>query len=244
MDDADDFNPKRERSPVAWLAIAGLITVFMWQMPFGSMAMYPFSILSTWFHEMGHGLTAILMGGSFKYLEIFPNGSGLAVHATQGGLQQALVSAGGLLGPPIAGAFFIVSGSSEKRSRLVLAVLGLSLVISTVIWVRSSFGWVILPPTGLALLLAAGKGPGWLQPVLLQFLGVQACISSFHQLDYLFMNQINMGGQIMYSDTAKIASILFLPYWFWGGLIAVLSFALLAGSLMHVSRVARKKAKA
>jgi hypothetical protein len=236
MYDDDELPPRKQRSPVAWLGMAALITIVIWQMPMGSLMLYPFSILATWFHEMGHGLTALLMGGGFKQLVLFPDGSGVAWHTTQGRLQQVMVSAGGLLGPPLAGAGLILSGTSASRSRLALTSLGLLLLISTLIWVRGAFGWVILPPLGLSLLWAGRKGPDWLQPVLIQFLGVQACISSFQQLDYLFMQQANLGGQVMLSDTGKMAEHLFLPHWFWGGLIALISFALLAGSLRQVAR--------
>lgn len=239
--DEDALPPRKVPSPVAWLGMAALITIVLWQMPMGSLMLYPFSILATWFHEMGHGLTALLMGGDFKQLEILPDGSGVAWHTTQGRFQQVMVSAGGLLGPPLAGSWLILSGTSERRSRLALLALGLCLILSTALWVRSSFGWVILPPVGICLLWAGLKGPDWLQPVLIQFLGVQACISSFRQLDYLFMKQAHLGGQVMLSDTGKIAELLFLPYWFWGSLIALISFGLLAGSLRQVARKARQK---
>lgn len=232
----DELEPGRKRSPVAWLFAAALLTVVIWQMPFGGLMLYPFTILATWFHEMGHGLTALLLGAEFKQLLIFPNGSGVAYHTASGRLSGALVAAGGLLGPPIAGSLFILSGRFARRSRWVMGVLGVVLLLSTLIWVRTPFGWVILPLTGISLLLIASKGPDWLQTVVLQFLGVQACISTYHQLDYLFMNQANIGGRQMLSDTGSIAKALLLPYWFWGGAIALISFALLASSLYIVSR--------
>lgn len=133
--DLDDLPPRRRRVP--WLAVAALITVILWQMPFGGLLLYPFTILATWFHEMGHGLTAMLLGGSFKQLLIYPNGSGIAVHTSSGGLGEALVAAGGLLGPPIAGALFILTGRSPHHSRLVIGLLGMALLVSTLIWVRT-----------------------------------------------------------------------------------------------------------
>lgn len=224
------------RKTVQWLIVSGLITVLLWQTPFGGLTLYPFTILATWFHEMGHGLTAMLLGGHFDRLLIFANGSGLAYHSSVGRLGDALVSAGGLLGPPIAGTFFILSGSHAQRSRLVLGGLGAALLLSTLIWVRSGFGWLMLPLLGVSLLITSLKGPAWLQPMVVQFLGVQACISTYHQLDYLFMGSAVIGGQMMASDTGQIANALLLPYWIWGGLIAAISFVLLAGSLWTVGR--------
>lgn len=233
----------KEPSPwkaVSWLIVAAMITLMIWQIPFGGYLLYPFTILSTWFHEMGHGLTALLMGGSFKTLLIYPNGSGIARHTTSGNLQMALVAAGGLLGPPLAGSLFILAGASVRRSRLVLSLLGVALVASTVIWVRTPFGWVLLPILAVGMLLIARLGSDWLQPLVVQFLGVQACISSLRQLDYLFMPEANVGGRQMLSDTGHISQALLLPYWFWGGLIAAISFVLLAGSLWRVAHSAKK----
>ncbi len=238
---AEDF--KKEYVPerrgfknIAWLLTAALLTVFLWQIPFGHLMLYPFTILATWFHEMGHGLTALLMGQSFKQLLIFPNGSGIAYHTAGGRLTGALVAAGGLLGPPIAGCLFILNSTSIKRSRFFLGFLGIFLLVSTVIWVRTSFGWVILPLLGVSMLGIAAKGPGWLQQIVIQFLGVQACVSTYRQLDYLFMESANVGGRQMLSDTGHMAEALLLPYWIWGSIIAGASFLLLALSLWHVAR--------
>lgn len=235
-DDDDLIPPKARNRTLQWLVVAALITVMLWQMPFGGLMLYPFTILATWFHEMGHGLTALLLGGQFYKLEIFANGSGVAYHSGAGRLTSALVAAGGLLGPPIAGSLFILSGRSASLSRKVLGVLAILLIVSTVIWVRTGFGWLILPMIAVVLGAIAYKGPDWLQPMVIQFLGVQACISTYRQLDYLFMNNAQIGGQVMTSDTGHIAQALLLPYWVWGTLIAGFSFVLLLVSLWIGSR--------
>lgn len=240
-DDLDTISPRRKTFQL--LTISALLTVLLWQMPYGGLLLYPFTILATWFHEMGHGLTAMLLGGQFYKLEIFANGSGVATHGSSGRLAMALVAAGGLLGPPIAGSAFIVSGRAPKGARLVLMLLGAVLLLSTLIWVRSAFGWLMLPLIGASLLVIGLKGPDWLQPLSVQFLGVQACISTFHQLDYLFMPSAHIGSSIMASDTGQIAAALLLPYWIWGSLIAGLSFALLAASLWLIWRDDKKQAR-
>src|ERR1700690_2678235 len=71
--------------------------------PFGGVLLYPLTLLSTWVHEMGHGMTALLCGGRFASLDVFANGSGLAYTATSRPWQAGLVAAGGLVAPPIVG---------------------------------------------------------------------------------------------------------------------------------------------
>lgn len=243
IQDDELIPPKARNRTLQWLIVAALITVMLWQMPFGGLLLYPFTILATWFHEMGHGLTALLLGGSFHKLLIFPDGSGLAYHSGGGRLTSALVAAGGLVGPPIAGSLFILSGRSVSVSRKVMAVLGVLLLLSTLLWVRTLFGWLILPMVGFALLGMAWRGPDWLQPLVIQFLGVQACISTYHQLDYLFMPSAQIGNERLASDTGQIAEALLLPYWVWGGLIAGFSFVLLVLSLWLGSRPPKSSLK-
>jgi hypothetical protein len=57
---------------------------------------------------------------------------------------------------------------------------------------------------------------------------VQACVSTYHQLNYLFSYS---AGPLGLSDTAQMQKYLFLPYWFWGGLMAILSLVILIQSL-------------
>jgi hypothetical protein len=94
--------------------------------------------------------------------------------------------------------------------------------------VRSLFGLIAIPLLGLIILAIAFKAPRWLQGFVIQFLGVQACISTYHQLDYLFSYS---AGPLGLSDTAQIQQRLLLPYWFWGGLMAIASLVILVQSL-------------
>ena len=217
-------------SRLLWLLLAAFSTVALWQMPFGNFVLYPFTILATWFHEMGHGLTAIALGGRFEKLMIFSNGSGLAYHSGHlalGSLGRALVSAGGLMGPPIAGTALLLASRQRNSARQALFVLGVLLLLSTLIWVRSLYGWLMLPVLGLVVLYLSLESIAWLQTFSVQFLGVQACISSYRHLDYMFSHSATIGGKTMLSDTGRIAQQLFLPYWFWGGLIAIASALIL-----------------
>ena len=223
-----------QRRNLWWLVLSALITVILWQFSWGHYALYPFTILSTWFHEMGHGLTALILGADFEKLVIYSNGSGVATHRGSvafGAFGHALVSAGGPLGPPFAGAFFILAGRYRTHARIALTVLAVCLIVSVLIWVRSGFGIVFISILGTLLLLIAIKSPAWLQSFIIQFLGIQACISSYRQLNYLFTHSVTIGGNKMLSDTAQMGEKLFLPYWFWGGCIVLISFLLLLWSL-------------
>jgi hypothetical protein len=132
------------------------------------------------------------------------------------------------MGPPIAGAALILASRSFQAASLSLKILGSILLLSTLIWVRSWFGFVAIPLLGLIILGIALKAPRWLQGFTIQFLGVQACVSTYHQVDYLFSYS---AGPLGLSDTAQMQNYLLLPYWFWGGLMAIASAVILVQSL-------------
>lgn len=235
---AKEAPPEVERMGLTWLIAAAFATTILWQLPAGNYILYPFTILATWFHEMGHGLMALFLGGNFLKLEIFGNGSGVATYAvrsTLGPIGPALVAAAGPMGPPIAGAALILASRSFKASSLSLKILGGFLLLSTLIWVRSLFGFVAIPLLGLIILGIALRTPRWMQGFAIQFLGVQACVSTYHQLDYLFSYS---AGPLGLSDTAQMQRYLLLPYWFWGGLMAIASLVILVQSLRVAYRSA------
>jgi hypothetical protein len=219
----------RRRRALLLLGIA-LASIMLWQTALGSLLLYPFTILATWFHEMGHGIAAMLTGRRFDRLLVFADGSGVALSLRPvDGYRStdALVAASGPLGPAIAGALLILSSRSPAATRGALAVLGVALVGSTAIWVRSPTGWLVLPGLGIVIAALAWRGSRPWRRFALQLLGVEAAISAWQQFDYLFSPGGNVGGELHRSDTGAIADVLLLPYWFWGATISAAILALL-----------------
>ena len=229
---------ERRRRAILLLAIATTL-VILWQTTLGSLLLWPLTILATWFHEMGHGIAGILSGSRFERLLIFSNGSGVALMLTPvdgSRLKVALVAASGPLGPAIAGALLIIASRSPSSTRTALTVLGLALILSTLIWVRSLTGWIVLPTLGAAILALARSGTSSQQRLGIQVLGVQACISAWRQFGYLFSSGGRIDGQQHRSDTGAIADAMLLPYWMWGIAISAAIVALLWWSIKRAVR--------
>jgi hypothetical protein len=227
------------RQRAALLLGIALASVLLWQTRVGSLLLYPFTILATWFHEMGHGIAAILAGRGFERLLIFADGSGVALSMRPADgyrLTDALIAASGPLGPAVAGALLIVASRSPAATRCALAVLGAALVVSTILWVRSPTGWLVLPALGIAIALLALRGALPWRSFAIQLLGVQAAISAWQQHDYLFSPGGNVGGRLHRSDTGAIADVLLLPYWFWGAAISAAILAMLWWSFRRAFR--------
>ena len=226
--------PPTRKSGLGSLIVAALVTIVVWRFPLGNYILYPFTFLATWFHEMGHGLTALVMGGKFSTLVLFSNGSGMAIyggHVAFGDVGRAMVAAGGPLGPSLAGALFILAGRRHITSSYCLILLSVTLFVSALIWVRSIFGLTAVGVLGAAVILIALKAPPRFQGFAIQFLGVQACISVYRQFGYLFTKSVIIGGKQMLSDTGQISHYLFFPHWLWGMILATLSVLILVVSL-------------
>jgi hypothetical protein len=228
---------KKKTSNILIIALIGVISVLIQFFPEGLFLLYPFRILSTWFHEMGHGVTAMILGGSFHSLEIFENGSGVALFSGNllfGKVGNSIVAAAGLIGPIFAGMILILLSLNKKSARYAGTILSLIMIISVVFWVRNVFGIVFILIFGIILMMLSSRQGLRGQSVLLQFVGVQAFLSVYENIGYFFSPGGIIGGSEYKSDVAVIAEGLLLPYWFWGGLIIAISIVCIVFTLIIV----------
>ena len=186
---------------------------------------------------MAHGLMAASLGAEFERLVIFANGSGFAESSGDlGRIGQAIVAASGLLGPSIAGCVLIIASRSPRATKVMLFGLAIALIASTLIWVRSIAGWIVLPLFAAGAFLIASRATRKWQRIAIEFLGVQGAVSVYQDIDYLFSPGAAVDGQVALSDTGRIAEALFLPYWFWGGAITIAIAAMVWKSLQIAGR--------
>lgn len=213
---------------------ATIVTVVLWMIPFGDWVIYPLSLLGTFTHELGHGIAALLAGGRFEELVVRPDLSGVARASgvgTGGGL--ALMAAGGLLFPAVAGFGMLLLSARQSLGHVVLGALAAALVLSLVLWVRGLFGIVAV------LTLAAGLGYGmWrLGGRALYFLviliSLQVGLSGLRNWRYLFSSHAGAGQP---SDTAQLAQALGGSAWLWGALVLTANVVILGLAYRMVRR--------
>ena len=224
------------------VVVAGLITGILWQFPqYGDYILWPFTLLATWVHEMGHGIMAELLT-DFVRLEIYNDAGGVALTAqSQSGFVNALIAAAGLLGPAVAGSFFIIFGRKEKSARYLLGGLGLVMLLSILVYVRNAFGVVAVGGWVGALIALSYFGSDKVCYFFVQFIGLQFCVNNFKDFDYMFIESFKRPDEhgdikVMLSDTGAMAQNLYLPYWVWGSLVAGSSVLMLIGSLYIANR--------
>lgn len=228
--------PGSQGEIVGRLFLAVIVVIALPALPFGNYLIYPFMILTTWFHEMGHGLTALAFGQHFERLVIEANGSGVAesfVANDASRLTHAAIAAGGPLAPSLAGALLIIASAHARIWRPALWATAGAILLSVAIYVRSEVGILVLPLVAALLGLIAWRAPAGFVRFTLQFLGVLGAMSMLRDFDYLFTERTVIAGRAMLSDTGQIEAALGLPHWIWAGLIIAASAVMIGASLRY-----------
>ena len=226
----------------AILIAAGVYFAVSAWVPFGSTLLYPLTLFTTWVHEMGHGLSALICGGSFSHLEIRANAGGTAWSSAAHGWPDAIVAAGGLLAPPLVGAIILATVHGPKRARGFLLGLVGAIVVSLILYVRSGVGIVTM--SGLAVVfgyvaLFAFKEKPERRVWFAQLLAVILAIDTLTRMvSYAFMGKTSDGKT---SDTAHIAENLGGHHLLWGLVITVLAVGMLAFGVWWAWRPRRTK---
>jgi len=194
-------------------------TLLLYNLPFfGGILARPLILLSTLAHELGHGLTAMLLGGEFLRFKMWVDGAGVAEMDLDGfgRIREGLTIAGGLVGPAVAAAICFVLGRTGRGARACLWGLGGLLLIAELLVVRNLFGFFFVAAVlALCLLAASRLTPDGAQ-IAVVFIGVQLALSVFSRADYLFTQGVTNPQGSFPSDVMQMQRLLFLPYWFWG----------------------------
>jgi len=150
---------------LALLVYAFWSTVFVW----------PLRVFVVLLHEVSHGLAAVLTGGRIVSIELSPQEGGLCT--TAGGWPFVIVSAG-YLGSALWGALFLVLGfrGRPRAHRGATALLGVALVLLTLVYVRSAFGFAYGLAAGALLLAVARWLPEGASSLVLRLIGVTSLL--------------------------------------------------------------------
>lgn len=215
--------PRQEQA----LFLALLVSLSLWSLPFGGFVLYPFKLLSTWVHEMFHGIAMMLTGAGFSRIEVFRDTSGLAFQERgQGGLVVAVIASAGYMGAALLGSLLLIITQRWNRPRSVLLALAIALALSLLLWVSNDFGQGVVAIGAIALLLLARFAPEPVAVFLASFLAAQACINAVLDIRILFRPVLVIDDKIVQvSDAQSMAAATFGSPEMWAGLWMVWSFA-------------------
>lgn len=240
--------PAAQVSPAPWIWGAGLISLCLfaldaWSLQFGWLAR-PLVWLGTLFHELGHGLAALALGGELVQLAIYVDGSGVAVHrGVYTAFERALIAAAGPLGAPLAGLALFVALGHRYAIRLLLILLAAFLALALLLWVRNLFALGFITALCVGLTLIAWRGDERTLYAVAAFLGVEMSLSAFSRMDYLFSAGAVTGAGTLPSDTAQIAEALGFSHWFWGGVLAIACLGVVAVGLWRALHLAAVRSR-
>lgn len=219
------------------IGLAGLTAFLLAVVPFIGLINYPFRLLLTIVHELGHGLAALTTGGHFIRFVIFPNGSGLAY--TAGGWRFMVIPAG-YLGVAVFGAILILLGRNHRWSRGAMAVIGGAMIILTIgyglpsIFSTQIFSGILTTLSGVIfgfvfLWVAVRAAPGWII-FLLHLLAIEAGLTTFSDLITLIGISTRFFN-VPANDAQSMAELTFIPAIIWALLWAVAALLLIGGAI-------------
>jgi hypothetical protein len=212
-----------------WLAAALCLGVSL--TPWGPLLLYPFTLFTTWVHECGHAVMAVLLGGRVASITIQPDTSGLTRSLMPAGrIARGMVASSGYLGASVVGCLLMAATRVDKRARPILWALGAFMLLTLVIWMRNLFGAIVVLAWGLTLLALARKGSGRGSRFVLSVLAIQVALNAVYDIRGLFF--AHRGS----SDADTMARLFLAPSWVWAGLWMIMS----VGMLVWTLRVTRR----
>lgn len=219
------------------IGLAALTALLLGVLPFAGIINYPFRLLITMVHELGHGLAALLTGGRFLSFEVAPGGSGLAY--TAGGWRLLIIPAG-YLSVAVFAAVLILFGRSYRWSRRLMLVIGLAVLGLSLLFARPGgfapaqlVSGILTFVAGVTfgaifLWLALRASARWLI-FSIHFVAIKAALTAFSDLYYLLA--VSSGLDASHSDAANMAQVTGIPALLWALLWIVMAGFLIGGAV-------------
>lgn len=206
------------------LVLVGLFlaTLVLWDTPL----VYPLKVLVVFFHELSHAMAAMLTGGEVSRITLSPDLGG--VTWTRGGWRLAILPAG-YLGSMAWGALLVLGAAWTTRDRQISLALGVFLLLVTVVYVRSLFGFGCgLLFSGLLIVSGLRLSEGF-NDLLLSFVGLTSMLYAL-----LDIRDDLISRTVAESDASQFAQLIPLPPVVWGVLWGVVA-VVFAGWVLHLA---------
>ncbi|MEN8132596.1 MAG: M50 family metallopeptidase [Pseudomonadota bacterium] len=172
---------------------------------------YPFGWFETFFHELSHGLAALLTGGIIHSIELNLDGSGYCV--TSGGV-QFLVLISGYAGSALWGCLVYLSVTSGKArsANIIAAMLAALVTLTGVLWARDLVTILILLAIVGLFAAAYRYGSRQLTRRFVEFIGVYVVLDAIRSPFSLIDGQ-SLGDGSALTDMTYIPEIIWIMLW-------------------------------
>jgi hypothetical protein len=204
-----------QRNEMRTLAVALLLSLLLWNLPFGGVLLYPFKLLATWLHELSHGIAMTATGAGFDYVLIYRDTSGLAYAREKvGPLGTAFIAAAGYMGTPLWGALLLLVTQTAHAARIALLILAATAITSafTVIAMQpgDSFGPWAVGAMGAGFAVCGLVLPARWRLAVVHFIAAQSCVNALLDIRVLLRPlQVVDGSTAGASDATNMAMATF-----------------------------------
>ncbi|WP_237072779.1 M50 family metallopeptidase [Pseudaestuariivita rosea] len=134
---------------------------------------FPLKMLVVFFHEISHGLAAILTGGQIIEITLSPQQGGVAT--TAGGSRFAILFAG-YIGSLLCGVALFMAALRTQADTWWMASVGVVLIIITILYIRTPFALAFGLITGAAMLAMARYLSHQINDLVLRIIGLTSMI--------------------------------------------------------------------
>ena len=169
----------------------------------------PFSWMQTFFHEISHGLTAVITGGKIVHITLNVDGSGLCT--SLGGARFWIIFSG-YMGAIFWGwLIYIIATNMHENTAFFLALLIIALMlICMVFWAYNLTTVCILIAMIVPFILALKLRQVWFEKLFLRFSGVYIMLDAV-------LSPLHLLGISDRGDDFALQELTGLPQIFWVG---------------------------
>lgn len=200
-----------------WLVFIAAALVL--EIPFISI---PLKWFESYFHEISHGIAALITGGSIVQIQLFPNGAGLCT--TRGG-SNFLISFMGYAGAAIWGVIIYWFAAMHQRiAQAFSAIIALLLLVTIIFWVRDLLSLMIMVILFLIIILKFKLSDLTYFQLLLQLIGATVLLNSIKSPWYLIDGRALGDGEAL-SQLTAFPEIFWVALWFIIGIFGMITLA-------------------
>jgi len=182
----------------------------------------PFKWLESYFHEISHGLAALVTGGTIVKIQLFPNGAGLCT--TRGGM-NFLISFMGYSGAALWGmGIYFVASMHQRIAQILSGIIALLLVTTLIFWARDILTFIIIAVLLAVVLLKFKYSKLSYLQLSLQITGALILLNSVKSPWYLVDGR-NLGDGAALSQLTGIPEIIWVFVWFTIGIGGIVFLA-------------------
>ncbi|MEW6991097.1 M50 family metallopeptidase [Colwelliaceae bacterium 6441] len=200
-----------------WLVL--LTAALLLEIPIVSI---PLKWFESYFHEISHGLTALITGGSIVQIQLFPNGAGLCT--TRGGI-SFLISFMGYAGAVFWGVIiYWFATVNQHMAKYFSAAIALLLISTVIFWIRDLLSFVIMAVLFVMILLKFKLNDLRYFQLFLQIIGATVLLNSIKSPWYLLDGR-SLGDGAALAKITHIPELVWICLWFSLGVLGIYTLA-------------------